>query len=72
MPGIIEFPTLVQGDERGRNSILQFPRSPARAECVAQAETERKFRLGGPRGLLPWESGKEVTSPPPPPYYVGK
>src|SRR5271157_3175041 len=41
MPRIIEFPTLVQGDERGRNSILQFPRSPARAECVAQAETER-------------------------------
>ena len=22
---------------------------------------------GGPRGLLPWGSGKEVTSPPPPP-----
>ena len=41
MPRIIEFPTLVQGDERGRNSILQLPRSPARAECVAQAETER-------------------------------
>src|SRR5271157_2601131 len=31
-----------------------------------QSRSQGSSGPGGPRGLLPWGSGKEVTSPPPP------
>src|SRR5271157_4592583 len=63
-------PLAGEGRERGRTSQLDpSDKAIGRAQppFTPILSRGRVPGRGGPRGLLPWGSGKEVTSPPSPP-----